>query len=68
MNEEQHKTLNKVNNLLEQLCFDHGQQQFYTTITNTYKRKKIDVDITSEYNNTDYVYVKPGVSGSKPFE
>ena len=46
----------------------NGQQQLYTASTNTYKGKKIDVDITSEYNDTNYVYTKPGVPSSKPFE
>ena len=68
MNKEQHETLNRVNSLLEQLCSGNRQQQFYTASSYTYKRNKSDVDITSEYNDTDSVYVKPGVSGSKLFE
>ena len=60
--------MNRVNNLPAQLCSGNGQQKFYTANTNTYKRKKMDVNITSGYNDADSVYVKPGVSSSKPFE
>ena len=49
-NKEQYKTPNRANNFLEQLCYGNGQQQLYTASTTTLKRKKIDVDITSEYN------------------
>ena len=67
-NKEQHNTLNRVNNFLEHFCSGNGQRQLYTASTNTYKRNKMEVCITSEYNDTDSVYVKPGVSSSKPFE
>ena len=67
-NKKQHRTLNRVDNFLEQLCSGYGQQKSYTASTNTYKRKKIDVDITGEDNDTDYVYVKTSVSKSKPYE
>ena len=65
-NKEQQKTLKRVNNFLGQFCPLNGQQQSYTASNNNFKRKKIDVDITGE--DTDYVYVKPGVSNSKLFE
>ena len=67
-NKEQHKTLNRVKNLLEQLCNGNGKQQLYTASTNTYKRKEEYLDITSKDNDTDNFYIKPGVSRSKPFE
>ena len=67
-NKEHHKTMNRVNNLPAQLYSGNGQQKLYTASTNTYKRKIMDVDITSGYNDTDSVYVKPGVSSRKPFE
>ena len=54
--------------MLEQLCSGNGQHQSYTASTNTYRRKKTDVDLTSEVNNKYSVYVKPFVSSSKPFE
>ena len=50
------------------MCSGNGHQQLYTASTNTYIRNKIDLDVTSEYNYTDPVYVKPDVSSSKPFE
>ena len=65
---EQYKILNRVNNFLEKLCSGNGQQKLFTTSTNTYKRNKIDVDITSDDNDTDFVYVNPGISRSKLFE
>ena len=65
---EQYKILNRVNNFLEKLCSGNGQQKLFTTSTNTYKRNKIDVDINSDDNDTDSVYVNPGISRSKLFE
>ena len=66
-NKEQHKNLNRVENFLENSCSGDEHQQSYTASNNTYKRKKTDVDITGEENNTDFVYGKHCVSGSKPF-
>ena len=40
----------------------------YTASTNNEKKKKTDVYITSEDNDTYYVYFKPDVSSSKPSE
>ena len=65
---EQYKTLNRVDNFIEQLCSGNEQQQFYTAINNTYKRNKTYIEITSEDNDAYYVYVKYGVLSSKPFE
>ena len=67
-NKEQQNTLNRVDNFLVQLCSVNGQQKLYTASNKTYKSNKTYVDIASEYNDTDYVYVKPGISSSKPFE
>ena len=67
-NKEQHKTLNRVDNVFEQFCSGDGQQKSYTSSTKTYKRKKTDVEITGEENDTDSVYVKTGISSSKPSE
>ena len=67
-NKEQQKTLNRVDNFIEQLCSRNWQNQLYTTSTNAYKKKKTDVYLTSEDNDKYFVYVKPGVSNSNPFE
>ena len=67
-NKEQQKTLNRVDNFLGHLCSGNGQQQLYTASNKTHKSNKTYVDIKSEYNDTDSVYVKTGVSSSKPFE
>ena len=67
-NKEQHKTLDRVDNFIEQLCSRYGQQKLYTASTNTYKGKKTYVYITSEDNDTYYTYAKTGVSSSKSSE
>ena len=67
-NKEQHKTLNRVENFLEQLWYVNGKQKSYNASTNTYKISKTDVDIKSEDKDTDYINVKNDVSSSKPFE
>ena len=67
VNKEHQNILNIAENFLEQLCSGNGQQKLYTATTNTYKRKKTDVDLTGESNNKYYVYVKLGVSSNKPF-
>ena len=67
-NKKQQKTLNRVENFLERLCSVNGQQKSYTASTNTYKNKKTYVGITIKDNDTDSIYVNPGVSSRKPFE
>ena len=67
-NKKQHKTLNRVENFLEQLWYVNGKQKSYNASTNTYKISKTDVDIKSEDKDTDYINVKNDVSSSKPFE
>ena len=41
------KTLNNAENFLEKLCSGNGQHKLCTEITNTYKRNKNNVDLTS---------------------
>ena len=54
--------------MLEQFCSGDGQNQSYTACTNTYKRKKNNVDLTSEDNNKGYVCDKHVISRSQQLE
>ena len=62
------KTLNSIDDFLEQYFSGNGLHQLYTARNNTYIRNKNNGYLTSEYNNKYYVYVKPGVSRSQQLE
>ena len=51
-------TLSRVENFLKHLYNRNVQLQSYTTITNTHKIKKIDVVLTSEEDDNEYILVK----------
>ena len=61
-------TPNNVKNFLEKFCSGNGQHQLYTSSTTTYKRKKNNIQLTSEDNNKYYVCIKPGISISQQLE
>ena len=50
------------------MCSLNLKHKSYTSSTNTYKRSKTVVYITSEYKDKYYINIKPDVSSSKPFE
>ena len=61
------KTLNDIDDFLEQLCFVNRQQQSYTASNNNQKIRK-QLHLTSEDKNKDYVCVKTGISRSQQLE
>ena len=65
---EQKNTINRFHTLLERFCYVNGQQQSCTAVSNTYKNKKIGVDLAIE-DNYNYIFsVKSGISSGKTFE